>query len=96
MQIAAAYETLSDPEKKRVYDQLGEEGLQQGGPGGGGHPGGGAHFQFQVSLGSYILSHAYQEILTSKTLQLALQHVQAQFVLKSSDWCKQLVQQGLG
>lgn len=43
--IAAAYETLTDPEKRRLYDQFGEEGLKGGGPGGGpGGPGGG--FQF--------------------------------------------------
>ncbi|KIL58523.1 hypothetical protein M378DRAFT_112001 [Amanita muscaria Koide BX008] len=44
-QISEAFEVLSDPQKRTVYDQFGEEGLKSGGgppPGaGGGFPGGG-------------------------------------------------------
>lgn len=40
-EIGRAYEVLSDKQKRAVYDQFGEEGLQGGGPSPGGMPGGG-------------------------------------------------------
>ena len=38
--ISMAYETLTDPQARAVYDQYGEEGLKVGGGGGGGAGGG--------------------------------------------------------
>lgn len=49
-EISAAFAILSDPEKKKLFDQYGEAGLQGGAPGSGGQGGpGGQSFHFDQS-----------------------------------------------
>ena len=45
-EVGAAYEVLSDNEKRQIYDKYGEEGLKDGGMGGGFHDAGSIFEQF--------------------------------------------------
>jgi len=46
-EVALAYETLSDPQRRQQYDMYGEAGMRGGSPFGGGGGGGEAHEEAQ-------------------------------------------------
>ena len=52
-EISAAYEVLSDPEKRQIYDEYGEDALKEGGPGGMGGMGGNPFDIFENLFGGH-------------------------------------------
>mmetsp|Transcript_29832 Transcript_29832/g.41207 ORF Transcript_29832/g.41207 Transcript_29832/m.41207 type:complete len:342 (+) Transcript_29832:55-1080(+) len=58
-EIAEAYDVLNDPEKRKIYDQFGEEGLKGGVPGGPGGPGGSYHYEFDAANQDELLKNLF-------------------------------------
>ncbi|KAH8502033.1 hypothetical protein H0E87_016702 [Populus deltoides] len=68
-ELAQAYEVLSDPEKREIYDQYGEDALKEGMGGGGG----GAHDPFDIFQSFFGGGNPFGDIYngTSKKLSLS-------------------------
>jgi DnaJ family protein A protein 2 len=82
-EITNAYETLSDKEKREVYDQYGEDGLQQGGMpqggdlfdllrGGGGRGGAGPRGPKKGKSVQHAIKVTLEEIFNGKTSKIAI------------------------
>ena len=61
-EVSAAYETLSDAEKREKYDRFGHASTQPGFPGGGGYAGGGGGFPGGFGGGAQVDPEAAEEL----------------------------------
>jgi len=66
--LSHAYEVLSDPQKRQIYDQYGEEGLEQGGMGGGREQG-----PKKARTISHVHKVSLEDVYRGKVSKLALQ-----------------------
>ena len=64
-EVSHAYEVLTDPEKRNIYDRYGEEGLNNMGQGGHAHPGD-IFSQFFGGFGGFPFGGGFQEEQTPK------------------------------
>jgi DnaJ family protein B protein 11 len=64
-EVSHAYEVLTDPEKRKIYDRYGEEGLNNMGQGGHAHPGD-IFSQFFGGFGGFPFGGGFQEEQTPK------------------------------